>query len=187
MKMEEIWKDVPGYEGHYQVSNLGRCKSLDRVNIKSNGVPNRLKERILKTSNSSSYIKYHKVSLSDPVTKKQKFYLVHALVLTTFLGPRPMGMQSCHNNGIPSDNRLENLRWGTSKENHADRKNHGTEQAKGEKSVNSILTEKDVLEIRGTYKKYNRIFSCKSISEKYGVSSETIRAVVNRVTWKHLS
>ncbi len=63
------------------------------------------------------------------IGSERKKFKVHSLVLRAFVGPRPKGMQIRHINGIKSDNRLENLAYGTAKENAADRKIHGTERA----------------------------------------------------------
>lgn len=66
--------------------------------------------------------------------KKQYTRLIHRLVLETFIGPRPKGMKACHNNGNPIDNRLENLRWDTRRNNTLDSLRHGTHPC-GEKMV----------------------------------------------------
>lgn len=57
--------------------------------------------------------------------KKSKLFRVHVLVMLAFIGPRPPGLYVCHDNGDPADNRLENLKYATPKENSADRKRHG--------------------------------------------------------------
>lgn len=101
---KEEWKDIPEYEG-YQVSNLGRVKSLERSY--------RLKEKILKlwvTSNGYYRVQLYKNSIG-------KFYLVHRLVWEAFNGQIPKNMQVNHINEIKSDNRLENLNLMTPKEN----------------------------------------------------------------------
>lgn len=98
---EEVWKDIPGYEGLYQVSNLGRVKSL-RFN----------KEKILK----QSFIKgYYDIKLAK--NKVGKRFSIHRLVYMTFKGPIPEGLQVNHINEIKSDNRPENLNLLTPKEN----------------------------------------------------------------------
>lgn len=105
--MEEIWKDIPDYEGIYQASNLGNIKSLK---FGSTG-----KERILKpTLNNCGYLRVclHK-------NKKQKVRSVHQLVAITFLNHKPCGMELVvnHKNFIRVDNRLENLEIVTAREN----------------------------------------------------------------------
>ena len=110
--MEEIWKDVVGYEGYYQVSNLGRARSLDR--IASNG--RKIKGKILSTKvNTPPY--YPRVSLS--VNGKMKLVQVHRLVAQAFVyNPDPEHKtQVGHKDESRTNNRADNLEWVTPKEN----------------------------------------------------------------------
>ena len=110
--MEEIWKDVVGYEGYYQVSNLGRVKSLDRIS--SNG--RKIKGKILSTKvNTPPY--YPRVSLS--VNGKMKLVQVHRLVAQAFVyNPDPEHKtQVGHKDESRTNNRADNLEWVTPKEN----------------------------------------------------------------------
>ena len=109
----EIWKDIPNYEG-YQVSNLGRVKSLERLDARGH----KRKEKLLKPLISS--IGYYLVGLCK--NSKVRFYLVHRLVWEAFNGQIPENMQVNHINEIKSDNRLKNLNLMTPKENT----NYGT-------------------------------------------------------------
>lgn len=115
MKMEnlnyenEIWKDIPEYEGLYQASNLGRIKSLERIDA----LGHRLKEKILKPSIGNSG--YYQVCLCK--NSIVKHYMIHRLVWKAFNGSIPKNMQCNHLNEIKTDNRLENLNLMTSKEN----------------------------------------------------------------------
>lgn len=118
-----MWKPVVGFEGFYEVSDEGRVRSLPRrVNSPVAGgsrvIPGR--ERKLTTHPSGHLI----VSLSRP---GEKLFMakVHRLVLEAFVGPCPDGMECCHNNSVPSDNRLANLRWDTPSENQLDKRRHG--------------------------------------------------------------
>ena len=108
---EEIWKDVPDFEGLYQVSNLGRVKSCERQD--SIGRP--IKERILKGGATKDG--YFSVSLC--VRGKCKTFYVHNLVAMAFLGHKPKGHDKVinHINENRKDNRLENLEVVTSREN----------------------------------------------------------------------
>lgn len=110
--MEEIWKDVVGYEGYYQVSNLGRVRSLDRIT--SNG--RKIKGKILSTKvNTPPY--YPRVSLS--VNGKMKLVQVHRLVAQAFVyNPDPEHKtQVGHKDESRTNNRADNLEWVTPKEN----------------------------------------------------------------------
>ena len=115
----EIWKYVPGYEGKYVVSNMGRVKSLERKVRSVNWYTGKeffrtVKERILKPGPSNSG--HLSVVLGHGEAGKQ----VHQLVMKAFVGDPPEGMEVRHLNGDPTDNRLENLEYGTRTENILD-------------------------------------------------------------------
>jgi hypothetical protein len=105
----EIWKDIKGYEGHYQVSNLGRVKSLDRVIITKNG-NRKINGRILKLQNSNGYRKVQ-------FTHKGRYFLVHRLVASTFIDNSYDLKQVNHKNLKRDDNRVDNLEWVSASEN----------------------------------------------------------------------
>ena len=105
---KEVWRDIPEYEG-YQVSNLGRIKSLERIDARGH----RVNERVLKQLINS--IGYYQVGLCK--NSKVRFYLVHRLVWIAFNGTIPEGLQVNHINEVKSDNRLSNLNLMTCKEN----------------------------------------------------------------------
>lgn len=117
----EDWKPVVGYEGLYEVSNHGRVRSLPRE-VKF-GTSMRLSpQTILRPRTIPSG--HQTVSIYRD--RKRKTAKVHRLVLEAFVGPAPEGMECCHNNGIASDNRIENLRWDTTAANRRDSVKHGT-------------------------------------------------------------
>ena len=124
----EVWRDIPGYENLYQVSNLGRVKSLPRKvrTISRNGIRGWriFPGRILKL------MVYHFGHLYVELSKEGKIarYSAHVLVLTTFVGPCPEGMVCRHfPDKDPANNRLDNIKWGTREENEADKLFHGTD------------------------------------------------------------
>ena len=121
---EEEWRPVVGYEGFYSVSSEGRVRSEDRVVFSSTG-PRRFKGRVLTPIKNGNHLS---VNLSARDTSR-KPHLVHRLVLTAFEGPCPPGKEGCHRNDVGSDNRLENLYWGTPSENMLDRVRNGRHPA----------------------------------------------------------
>ena len=107
MKEElEVWKDIPGYEGLYQVSNLGRVKSLPKEWVSGKGAVLKHKGKILK---GSTYRGYRLIVLC--VNGKNKAYTAHQLVAIAFLNHKPNGYEQVvdHINDNKLDNRLENL------------------------------------------------------------------------------
>lgn len=110
---EEIWKDISGYEGLYQISNLGRVKSLPRIRI-GKGIPYITKGKILKNSPGATG-GYLRVNLCK--NYKQTFFYVHRLVADAFI-PKIEGKNVVnHINGLKTDNRVENLEWSTIEDN----------------------------------------------------------------------
>lgn len=114
----EVWKPVAGYEGAYEVSSSGRVRSLPRLDRRGR----RIQGRILAAH---PLPKGHlRVKLSRDGDYEQGS--VHRMVLTAFSGPPPDGHESLHGDGDPTNNNIENLRWGTRSENNLDRVRHGT-------------------------------------------------------------
>lgn len=125
--MNEIWKDIEGFEGLYQVSNLGRVKSM---NYNRTG-----KEKILKKSVTHGYERV--VLYKD---KKQYNKNVHRLVAGSFID-NPNNLESVnHINGIKTDNRAENLEWVTCKENNIHAVETGLRKCKKVKCIETGQT-----------------------------------------------
>ena len=117
----EVWKPVPGYEGFYSVSDLGRVRSDKRTIVDKNGHGRKMPEIILTPEKKSSG--HLTVCLCKNHDQTKRY--VHRIVLEAFIGEAPAGMQACHWNDDKEDNRLENLRWGTPNENMFDRVRNG--------------------------------------------------------------
>ena len=111
--MKEIWKDIPGYEGYYQVSNYGRVKRLDRWVHTTK--PHLLKERIMCPANQHGY--RYVLFCVDGVRRTLQ---VHRLVLCSFTGkPLDYPYVVNHIDFDKSNNRLDNLEWTTINGNNA--------------------------------------------------------------------
>lgn len=104
---DEEWRPVVGYEAAYEVSSLGRVRQNKSKRLRR----------------PATVRGYYRISLTRNGTKKS--YDVHALVAAAFLGPRPEGLQVCHNNGVKTDLRVENLRYDTPRANSLDTVRHG--------------------------------------------------------------
>lgn len=167
---KEIWKDIKGYEGKYQVSNTGKVKSLNYHREK--------REKLLKQILS----KYFRVPLHK--NSKKEFLSIHRLIALAFI-PNPENKPCInHLNGIKTDNRIENLEWCTYSENcnHAI-KNELYNTPKGEQHCFSKLKEKDVLLIRELKKEgYTDII----LAKQFNVTRGAIYSIVTYKNWKHI-
>lgn len=118
-------------------------------------------------------------------------FIVHRLVLTAFVGPCPNGMECCHNDGDPSNNRLENLRWATPKENGEDKVRHGTTTLgrrgrhynQGSKSAGAKITEDDVREMR---RLHALGVGSSELGRRFGISSSNASHIVLGTAWRHV-
>jgi len=173
----EIWKDVVGYEGIYQASNMGRVMRVAGGQGAQAG-------RMLKPWRQSGG--YLQLALCRD-GKRTKLY-VHRLVAERFLGPAPSPKHEVnHKNGVKDDNRVENLEWVTKSENekHAYRiLGREPKPSNGEAHGQSKLTRRQVKEIRRLYATGE--YTQTELGEMFEVSDTTISRIVRRKTWKHL-
>lgn len=110
--MEEIWKDIEGYEGYYQVSSFGNVRGIDRVVFQQNNRKRFWKGKPIhiRTKVGYSYVQLCKNQI-------QIDYRVHRLVAIAFIETSDRALQVNHKNGVKTDNRVENLEWCTSSYN----------------------------------------------------------------------
>jgi len=155
--MEEIWKDIPKFEGYYQASNLGRVKSF----WKSGRI---LKQRVNPTTG------YVQVSLHK--NKKSYHRSTHVLIGLTFLGPRPTGYEINHKDFNKENNFSDNLEYLTPEQNVLSSSKAGKCRKK--------LTEKDVLEIRAN----KDTVHCFILAKKFNCSEGNIRHIQTRKCYK---
>lgn len=113
-----MWREIPGYEGFYEVSDQGFLRSVDRVVLMSNGVHRPTRGVALRTrvNPANGYEIVNLVRNAVRVT-----FPVHRLVMLAFVGPCPPGQEVLHGPGGKLDNRLVNLRYGTHIDNCAER------------------------------------------------------------------
>lgn len=165
----EKFKDIKGYEGLYQISNLGRVKSLRKEQLlqKSGGIRVR-DEKIL--SQQKHYKGYLTLKLSKE--NKQKRYKVHRLVAIAFIPNNENKLQVNHIDGVKSNNKAENLEWCTNLENQKHAAKTGLKKKK--------LKREDIIKIR----KDKRLQ--KEIAKDYGVVFQTISDIKNKKTWAHV-
>lgn len=121
----EQWRPVVGYEGKYEVSDLGRVRSMERVVNRPHRGPHRVGTRVLKAR--IAHHGHHYVTLFGDTKKDRRHFGVHRLLLAAFVGPCPDGMEACHNDGDPANNHISNLRWDTRESNMQDKLRHGTD------------------------------------------------------------
>ena len=165
----ELWRDIPGYEGSYQVSSLGRVRSLPRYvpiydSVRGISYMRPCPGKILRQAvcDRAGHVSVH-------LGKYCRGIPVHQLVLLAFQGWPPVGMEAMHLNGNPKDNRPENLKYGTHSENMTDMYRLGKGPLK--------LTPEDVRQIRfGLFCGW----SPRELAAVYGVSDSCIRRVGKR-------
>ncbi len=173
-------RHIPGFPG-YLVSSEGKVFSIRHPT--GQGF-NRKIENKVEMGNKADKDGYIRVGLRK--NGVQTFIGVHVCVLLAFVGPCPEGMQCRHfPDGDPSNNRLENLQWGTSKENTKDRVTHGTIVIpcyQGAEHPNSKITENKAREIFALKGK----LSGRKVAEKFEISSSTVYEIWRKASWKHI-
>lgn len=171
------WRDIPGFEGIYQVSNMGDIKRIKGGKGAVAGSLRKLK------SNGKGYM----VVILN-IRNEGKTHYVHRLVMLAFVGECPDGMEVNHKNGVRHDNRLENLEYLTHKQNLDYSKYvlmvKPQYDRRGEKNVRAKLNEQKVREIRALAKQG---IPTVKIAEQYNVTDESIYRIVKFQQWAHIA
>lgn len=164
------------HSGRYLVTKSGEVYSL----IFSNRMTTKPRETPLKLKAFVDRDGYAHVALSINGRRIDK--TVHALVLETFVGPRPPGFHAGHKDGNPQNNSLNNLYWITPKQNQEDRRAHGRRDV-GERVKTSKLKEYQVREI---FRRRTLGEKQQEIADDFGVCSHTVGQIFRGIGWKHL-
>jgi HNH endonuclease len=173
-QIDEI-RDCPGCPG-YEISIVGDVYSRWRRYGRRKHIIDQSRHR-LRTWNGRGY-----TYVSFGADGRRRTANVGVLVLEAFRSPRPPGLQCRHLDGDRANNRLENLAWGTPKENAADKRRHGTE-LKGNRKPNARLHETDVAEVH--------TLNCEGVSRSeiaraFGVSRQMISHILAGKKWRHV-
>ncbi len=179
--VDEIWKDVAGFEGYYQVSNLGRVRSLDRVlTLTSRGTTySRTKRgRILAPSLRRGYCV---IALNCQAKPLQ--VAVHALVAQAFIGDRPKGFQVNHIDGDKTNKCLSNLEYCSPKGNTRHAYAIGLCDSKiGDNHHAAVLRSVDIPVILDRLRSGD---TCQKVADDYGVARSCITAISKGKLWRH--
>lgn len=165
--VEETWAPVTvsDFEDLYEVSDLGHVRRGPTGRILKPGIHPK---------------GYCTVVLSG--RGKRMSVLIHRLVLEAFVGPRPDGLEARHRDGDPTNNRLDNLLWGTSSDNENDKRRHGTMQY-GERNGMTKLTEEQVREIISRHANGE---SQRALAVAFGIRQPQVSRIVTGRRWGHL-
>lgn len=175
---DEKWRPIPDWEDAYEVSSLGRVRSVSRQVVGADGRVYPVVGKVRALVEGRRGAKRVPLYRNDKIT----IYSVHRLVMAAFVGPCPEGMEVCHNNGDAGDNRLVNLRYDTRSANHLDKRAHGTARW-GVDNPRARLSEQDVRDIRAAYGAGE---SQGRLAARFDTPQTNVSNIVRRKTWRHL-
>lgn len=174
IKKPREWVTAYGTNGRYEISNDGLIRSLYEPTYR--GSRKRKSPKIKKCFINE----YGYVQTVLATGSRSRIAKIHRLILESFVGPRPK-LLACHRNGIKTDNRLENLYWGTYSDNYLDSVRHGTNPPRyGTYSGRTKLTDADILIIRDKKR------CAAELAVKFNLNKATIYKIRNGKTWKHV-
>ena len=175
----EEWRAIPGSDGLYSVSSLGRVRS-EPIQTSRCG---RQRGRVLQCGcDSKGYLQFGMYVTSN----RRQTMKVHRAVALAFLGPRPPGAQVNHKSGDKLDNAVGNLEYVTCRENIRHGWNRGLYTAahvRGEKNPWAKLTTEDIRHIR----ELSATTTPSELAQRFRVSTQNIWDIVTRKTWKHVA
>jgi len=180
---KEVWKDVKGYEGFYQVSNYGKIKSLPRkkIYLTRNNMVAVSKQSYIGHKQKNGYM----VVLLVDAKGVKKYYKIHRIVAEAFVDNAMNKPFVNHINGIKDDNYAPNLEWCTQKENVQHAHQTGLYVPKtGAANHTSKLTKEDVHNIDNLI---NKGISSKVVANKYCITKESVMNAYQRRTYKEIS
>lgn len=155
--MKEIWKDIKGYDGYYQISNLGRVKSLERI-ICINNTNRKLKDKIL----TPRYDKKGYLGVALNKNAIARYFKIHRLVANNFINNADNKKQINHKDGNKQNNKVENLEWVTNIEN----RKHAVD--------NNLIFQKEVIKYDINNKFLNKFKSGVEAQKITGISRKCI-------------
>lgn len=175
---KQVWRDIPDYEGLYQVSDKGNVRSIKTSDIKGRLL------RPIELSQHPNTQGYYSVVLTKD--RKRTTWTVHRLVALTFM-PDGVNEQVNHLNGRKKDNRLSNLEWCTQGQNLSHASRTGLfNTARGERAGHSKLTDDLVNWLRVVYIKQDKEFGVMGLSRKLKLSPSVISEAIRGVSWSHV-
>jgi len=182
--MQEIWKDIKDFENMYQVSNLGRVKSLPRIIMRKDGKKQTIKGQFLKGSKDTKG--YIQVELKKD--GKRNIKVIHRLVALAFIPNVENKEQVNHIDGNKENNCTSNLEWCTCQENiqHA-WKNELNVASYGENHPNHKLTEEQARYIKNNYIPRDKKFGARALAKKFNVSTGPIQNIIHKKGWKNIN
>jgi hypothetical protein len=179
MFCQEVWLDIPDYEGLYQASSFGRIRSIDRKILCKDG-----RSKLIKgTTLTPTKTKHGYLALALCCNGVPQTHTVHKLVSRAFLGFRPEQMQVNHLDGNKSNNAASNLEYCTPSENTRHAFRTGLNLSKGEVNPSAKLKAND---IKSIVARASNGETLRSIAASYGLVVSSIWAIVNNKAWRHI-
>lgn len=175
--INEIWKPIPEFD-RYEASSLGRIRTVTSIREQRSKYGKIFHQR-LNGIEVRPFIGTHGYLI---VNVNGRRVSVSRLVCAAFQGPAN-GLHCAHLDGDRKNNRADNLKWATPKENHSHKWQHGT-MLVGEQCNTVKLTSEKVREIRAARRGGETL---RAIASTYGITSGNVEAITKRRTWKHVS